>query len=123
MLKFNLNNHFKKDLKDHLANLIPAEQKRVAAFRKEHGSFKIGEVTIDMAYGGMRGIKGLVTETSVLDPNEGIEFRGYTIPQCQEKLPKAAGGVEPLPEGLFWLLSTGEVPTQAQVEWVYKTLF
>lgn len=41
----------------------------------------------------MRGIKGLVTETSHLDANEGIEFRGYTIPQCQQLLPKAPGGV------------------------------
>ena len=43
-------------------------------------------------YGGMRGMKGLVTETSVLDPEEGIRFRGYTIPECQELLPKAPGG-------------------------------
>lgn len=106
------------NLKDVLSNLVPAEQKRVGEFRKQHGTFKIGDVTVDMAYGGMRGIKGLVTETSVLDPNEGIEFRGYTIPQCQEKLPKAAGGAEPLPEGLFWLLLTGQVPTQEQVNWV-----
>jgi len=69
-----------------------------------------------MAYGGMRGIKGLVTETSVLDPNEGIEFRNHTIPKCQELLPKAKGGSEPLPEGLFWLLATGKVPTKEQVE-------
>ena len=67
-------------------------------------------------YGGMRGIKGLVTETSVLDPEEGIEFRNLTIPQCQEVLPKAPGGQEPLPEGLFWLLATGSVPTEAQVK-------
>jgi len=103
-----------------MANLIVAEQKRVAAFRKEHGNFKLGEVTIDQAYGGMRGIKGLVTETSHLDPNEGIEFRGYTIPQCQELLPKAPGGVEPLPEGLFWLLMTSQIPTQEQVNWLTK---
>jgi len=38
-------------------------------------------------YGGMRGIKGLVTETSVLDPEEGIRFRGYSIPECQKILP------------------------------------
>ena len=63
----------------------------------------------------MRGIKGLVTETSVLDAEEGIRFRGHTIPDCQEKLPKAPGGSEPLPEGLFWLLMTGELPTQQQV--------
>jgi hypothetical protein len=46
---------------------------------------------------------------------EGIRFRGKTIPEVQELLPKAPGGQEPLPEGLFWLLVTGEVPTQDQV--------
>lgn len=66
-------------------------------------------------YGGMRGIKGLVCETSVLDSNEGIRFRGYSIPECQKLLPKVDGGKEPLPEGLFWLLVTGDVPTKAQV--------
>ncbi|EDS31880.1 citrate synthase [Culex quinquefasciatus] len=40
-------------------------------------------------YGGMRGIKGLVCETSVLDPDEGIRFRGLSIPECQKVLPKA----------------------------------
>jgi len=67
------------------------------------------------AYGGMRSMKGLVTETSVLDADEGIRFRGLSIPECQKVLPKAKGGEEPLPEGLFWLLLTGDVPTDAQV--------
>lgn len=71
-------------------------------------------------YGGMRGIKGLVCETSVLDPDEGIRFRGYSIPECQKLLPKAKGGEEPLPEGLFWLLVTGEIPTEAQVNISYN---
>lgn len=66
-------------------------------------------------YGGMRGIKGLVCETSVLDADEGIRFRGYSIPECQKLLPKAPGGLEPLPEGIFWLLITGDIPTEAQV--------
>ena len=69
---------------------------------------------MDSLYGGMR-MKGLVTETSVLDADEGIRFRGYTIPECQELLPKAPGGQEPLPEGLFWLLVTGDIPTEEQV--------
>lgn len=67
-------------------------------------------------YGGMRGIRALVTETSVLDADEGIRFRGLSIPECQKCLPKADGGDEPLPEGLFWLLLTGDVPTKAQVK-------
>jgi citrate synthase len=57
----------------------------------------------------------LVWEGSVLDAEEGIRFRGKTIPECQQLLPKAPGGKEPLPEGLFWLLLTGEVPTEQQV--------
>lgn len=103
------------DLKSRLEELIPIKRQEVAEFRKEHGNTKIGEVTVNMAYGGMRGIKGLVTETSVLDAAEGIRFRGYTIPECQELLPAAEGGAEPLPEGLFWLLCTGEVPSKEQV--------
>jgi len=110
-------------LKERLTQLVPEKRAEVAEFRKEYSGHKIGEVTVGMAYGGMRGIKGMVTETSVLDPVEGIRFRGYTIPECQEILPHAEGGEEPLPEGIFWLLLTGEVPTKAQVdslsaEWV-----
>lgn len=71
-------------------------------------------------YGGMRGIKAMVWETSVLDPDEGIRFRELSIPECQKVLPKAEGGSEPLPEGLFWLLVTGEIPTQSQVKQLSK---
>ncbi len=53
--------------------------------------------------------QGLLWETSLLDPEEGIRFRGYSIPELQEKLPAAKPGGEPLPEGLLWLLLTGDV--------------
>ncbi|XP_044068598.1 citrate synthase, mitochondrial isoform X2 [Siniperca chuatsi] len=102
------------NLKDVLADLIPKEQTRIKNFKQQHGKTNIGQVTVDMVYGGMRGMKGLVYETSVLDPDEGIRFRGYSIPECQKLLPKAPGGEEPLPEGLFWLLVTGQVPTEEQ---------
>ncbi|CAN5245420.1 citrate (Si)-synthase [soil metagenome] len=82
---------------------------------KEHGNKKIGEVFLSQIYQGMRGITGLVTETSLLDAQEGIRFRGYTIPELQEKLPKAPGGSEPLPEGLFYLMLVGELPTEDDV--------
>lgn len=70
----------------------------------------------------MRGMKGLVTETSVLDPEEGIRFRGYSLPECQKLLPAAEGGTEPLPEATFWLLCTGDVPNKAQVKLDYTYL-
>lgn len=82
---------------------------------KEHGSKKIGEVTLSQIYSGMRGMTGLVTETSLLDPQEGIRFRGYSIPEIQQKLSKAPGGSEPLPEGLFYLMLLGELPEEKDV--------
>ncbi|MEY3737248.1 MAG: hypothetical protein RL544_26 [Bacteroidota bacterium] len=83
---------------------------------KTHGSKKVGEVTLSQVYQGMRGITGLVTETSLLDAQEGIRFRGYSIPELQVSLPKAPGGGEPLPEGLFHLMLLGELPNQEDVE-------
>ncbi|NOT93013.1 citrate (Si)-synthase, eukaryotic [Ferruginibacter sp.] len=89
---------------------------------KEHGNRKIGEVTLSQVYQGMRGITGLVTETSLLDAQEGIRFRGYTIPELQEKLPKAKGGTEPLPEGLFHLMLLGELPNEQEVSHITSVL-
>jgi len=108
------------NLKDVLSVVIPEQRKIVKEFVAKHGNDKIAEVTIEQMYGGMRDILSMVTETSVLDKNEGIRFRGYTIPECQSLLPKAAGGEEPLPEGLFWLLVTGKIPTEAQVKAISK---
>ncbi len=86
-------------------------REEVQKIRKDHGDLSLGEYTVGQAYGGMRSIKGLVYEPSSLDPEEGIRFRGYTIPQIREKLPKAEGGVEPLPEGIFYLMLMDELPT------------
>ncbi len=90
----------------------------IKALLKEHGGTKVGEVTLSQVFGGARGVKTMTWETSALDANEGIRFRGYNIPQLREKLPKREGGKEPLPEGLFWLMLVDEIPTQEDVEWL-----
>src|SRR5215213_11742892 len=95
------------------ADIVSAEIKDLL---KEHGTKKIGEVQLAQVYQGMRGITGLVTETSLLDAQEGIRFRGYSIPELQQRLPKAPGGSEPLPEGLFYLMLVGELPTDDDVQ-------
>lgn len=88
---------------------------------KEHGNKVIGEVQLSQIYQGMRGMTGLVTETSLLDAQEGIRFRGYSIPELQERLPKAEGGSEPLPEGLFYLMLVGELPNDEEVQHLTAT--
>ena len=102
-------------LREKLAVQIPAVREEVKSLTQRHGDVKISDVTVAQAYGGMRGVKCMVTETSALDPNEGIRFRGHSIPELQQTLPRAAGGEQPLPEGLFHLLMTGEVPTAEHV--------
>jgi citrate synthase len=102
-------------LKQKFQSKIDPMRNRVRTLVKEHGDVKISDVTIAQAYGGARGVKCIVTETSALDPMEGIRFRGYNIPELQQKLPAAPGGEEPLPEGLFHLLLTGELPTKDDV--------
>jgi len=101
------------------ADTVSAEIKQML---KEHGNKVVGEVTLSQIYQGMRGITGLVTETSLLDSNEGIRFRGYSIPELKDKLPKAKGGNEPLPEALFHLMLLGELPSQDEADVITATL-
>ena len=57
----------------------------------------------------------MIWEGSVLDANEGIRFQGKTIEECQNVLPKGTSGTEMLPEAMFWLLLTGQVPSTSQI--------
>ncbi len=107
-------------LKEKLREKIEAWRPRTTALLKKAGDVKLGEVTIGMALGGARGVKCLVTDISYLDPQEGIRFRGYTIPETLEKLPKVPGGEMPYVEGFLYLLLTGDLPTKADAEEVAK---
>jgi citrate synthase len=97
------------------ATALSAEIKDII---KNHGEVKLGDITVAQVYQGMRGMVGMVTETSKLDPEEGIRFRGYSIPELRAKLPKAVGGTEPLPEGIFYLMLVGELPSQDDVTYI-----
>ena len=93
-------------LKDKLVADFPKFRDEIAALVKEHGDVKISEVTISQAYGGMRGVNGLVCDTSEVPPDKGLIIRGIPIGDLTEKSP----------EEVFWLLLTGELPTKAQVK-------
>ncbi len=103
-------------LKKQVQDKIEAWRPRTSRLVKEFGNVKIGEVTIEQAIGGARGIKSLVTDISYLDPNEGIRFRGLTIPEVLEKLPKVPGGEMPYVEGFFFFLLTGDIPSEEDVK-------
>ena len=105
-------------IKDRFKAKADAASLEIKELLKEHGTKVIGEVQLFQVYQGMRGMTGLVSETSLLDAHEGIRFRGYSIPELQIHLPKAKGGSEPLPEGLFYLMLIGELPTDEEAAYV-----
>ena len=109
------------DLKATLREIIPAKRELLKEVKSKAGT-TIGEVKIENTIGGMRGLKAMVWEGSVLDADKGIRFHGRTIKDCQQELPKGTSGTEMLPESMFWLLLTGKVPSTNQVRGLSREL-
>jgi citrate synthase len=99
-------------LKETLAKKIPSLRDEIKAFVKENASTVISEVTVQQAYGGMRGVKALVCDTSVVPPDQGLIIRGTPIGEMKDKLPEA----------VFFLLVTGEMPSDDDTKALTKDL-
>jgi len=99
-------------LQDRLTQLLPVWQNDVKSFLSEHGDDVISKVTLSQAYGGMRGVRALVCETSLVEPDTGLVIRGIPV----KKL------VDRLPEEILWLLLTSEFPDEHQLQWLQSDL-
>ncbi|MFA8434314.1 MAG: citrate (Si)-synthase [Marinifilaceae bacterium] len=108
----------KKTLKQTLEEKILEHRPRTKRLLKEYGDVVVDQVTVSQVIGGMRGLKSLITDISYLDPEEGIRYRGYTLKEVIEKLPKPHGAEMPYVEGLFYLLLTGDFPNEEEVSQV-----
>lgn len=95
-----------KLLKEKLSSQIPALREEAKSIIKNHGSKVIDSVVIDQLYGGMRGIKGLICDTSSVGLDTGLIIRGVPILELTEKLP----------EEIFYLLLTGELPGENELK-------
>ena len=104
------------NLKEKLFKRIEEWRPRTTRLLKEFGNVKIDEVDIGQVIGGARDIKSLVTDISYLDPFEGIRFRGLTIPEVLDGLPKVPGAEMPYVEGFFYFLLTGDLPSLEDVQ-------
>jgi citrate synthase len=99
-------------LKDKLAEKIPGWREEIKALIKEHGDKVLSQVTVAQAYGGQRGVKCLVCDTSVVDPEKGVTIRGYPIGDLTDKAPAE----------VFYLLCTGELPDDEAHQNLQQTL-
>ena len=92
-------------LQEALSKKIPAWQEDLKKILDENGTKVISEVTIAQAAKGMRGVKSMICDTSAVSADEGLIIRGYPILQIIDKLP----------EEVFYLLLTGDLPDQLQL--------
>lgn len=97
-------------LHDALAERIPKMREEIKELVTEYGEQVISEVTVKQAYGGMRGVKGLVCDTSLVDPEQGLIIRGRPIAELEDRLP----------EEIFYLLCTGELPDRESLALLQK---
>lgn len=102
------------NIKQKLYEKIEAWRPRTQRLLNEYGDIQVDKVSMSQILGGMRGLKCLVTDISYLDPQEGIRYRGYTLPEVFEKLPKPKDAEIPYVEALFYLLLTGDIPTEQE---------
>jgi len=123
-LAFNVaKRNFSHNLKEKMGHIISKRQAEVTAFKKQHSGTVIGEVTIGAVMGGMRGLPGMHYETSKLDANEGIAYRGHSLRDVQKKGPTSIPNGEPIPEGVLWLLLTGEFPSASEITSFKEEIF
>ncbi|KAL4401074.1 citrate (Si)-synthase [Malassezia pachydermatis] len=115
-----------KTLTEAVSEIVPAKREQFAKLKSEYADCSLGDSKVSHLIGGMRGLKCMLWEGSVLDAEEGITFHGKSIPECQASLPSAADigrpGKEMLPESMLWLLLTGKVPSAEEVKGLSQDL-
>jgi citrate synthase len=99
-------------LKDKLAKQIPALRKEIHELIAANGSAAICQVTVSQIFGGMRGVVGLVCDTSLVDPDQGLSIRGVPIGRLAARKP----------EEIFFLLCTGELPDAEELRGLEEEL-
>ncbi|MBI5544568.1 MAG: citrate (Si)-synthase, partial [Deltaproteobacteria bacterium] len=92
-------------LKDKLAKKVPELRDHYRKLVKENASLKLSEVTLETLYGGLRGVKGLICDTSSVPPDKGLLVRGIPIGELAERLP----------EEIWYLLLLGELPGKEEL--------
>ncbi|MFA5010884.1 MAG: citrate (Si)-synthase [Ignavibacteria bacterium] len=93
-------------LRDRLEEIIPGLRKEAAEVFALGPGEVIGEVTTEQVFGGMRGIKSMICDTSEVGLDTGLIVRGRPILDL----------VDILPEEMFYLLLTGELPDKKALE-------
>jgi len=100
-------------LREKIRTEIPKIRAKIDAILNKHKAEVISNVTVKQIYGGMRGLIGMVCNSSYVDPVKGLYIRGVPIAELTNRLP----------EEVFYLLCTGELPDKEGLKQLQEELF
>lgn len=92
-------------LKQKLSEKIPQWKEETAMLIKEKGEVGISGVTVSQSFGGMRGVRSFVCDTSSVAAEKGLIIRGYPLLEITHLKP----------EEVFFLLITGDLPNAKEI--------
>ena len=90
------------NLQDVMSEKIPLWRERITDLVAANEQKVVSNITLKQLCGGLRGVQGLICNTSFVHPEKGLFIRGIPISEL----------VDRLPEEIFYLLCTGELPDE-----------
>ena len=100
-------------LREKLRTGIPEMRAKIDGILNKHKDEVISNVTVKQIYGGMRGVLSMVCNSSYVDPIKGLYIRGIPVTELTDKLP----------EEVFYLLCTGELPDEEGLKQLQEELY
>jgi len=100
------------NLEQRIEASLPEIRERARRLISEHGDHVVSQVSVSQIYGGMRGVRALVCDTSSVDPERGLILRGHPVADLADRLP----------EEIFFLLCTGSLPDKDDLEELQEEL-
>lgn len=113
-------------LHDRIEEKIHKTRSRMEDMAASYRDHHIEDVTVGHIFGGLRGVDLLISDVSYVDPKEGLHYRGYSVEEFLDQLPKADNSDMPLAGGVYYLLLVGEMPTRqdaldVEEEWRHRS--
>jgi len=90
------------NLQDVMSEKIPLWRERINDLVAANEQKVVSNITLKQLCGGLRGVQGLICNTSFVHPEKGLFIRGIPISEL----------VDRIPEEIFYLLCTGELPEE-----------
>ncbi len=93
------------DIREKLSKKIESWREETKSILEKGGNKELSNVTVSQAYGGMRGVRAFICDTSRVPQDEGLIIRGIHLKEL----------INRTPEEIYFLLLTGGIPNKDEL--------